>query len=93
VLHTTSCHAASLRLPAYACHRVSVIHAVESVPCYIPMLRLCLQRILEAPGHFLTATSYCGSSTTLDSCYFEPFSNCTLAKSGVTVEVRLSGAA
>jgi hypothetical protein len=42
---------------------------------------------LEAPGHFLTATSYCGSNTTLDSCYFEPLSNCTLEMAGVTPQV------
>lgn len=39
---------------------------------------------LEAPGNFLTKSAYCGGSTTLDSCYFEPLSNCTLAMAGIT---------
>lgn len=39
---------------------------------------------VEAPGHFLTGTPYCGASSTLDSCYFMPLSNCTLEAAGVT---------
>jgi hypothetical protein len=39
---------------------------------------------LEAPGNDFAATAYCGSSTTLDTCYFLPLSNCSLEQAGVT---------
>ena len=39
---------------------------------------------VEAPGHFLTGTPYCGASSTLDSCYFMPLSNCTFKSAGLT---------
>lgn len=37
----------------------------------------------EAKGFFLAPASYCGTNTTLDSCYFLPLSNCTLQNSGL----------
>jgi hypothetical protein len=39
---------------------------------------------VEAPGNHLAATAYCGSNTTLDTCYFLPLSNCSLEQAGVT---------
>jgi hypothetical protein len=46
---------------------------------------------VESSGNFLTATPYCGSNRTLDTCYFLPLSNCSLAQAGVS-EQELAGA-
>jgi uracil-DNA glycosylase len=48
---------------------------------------------VESPGHFLTASAYCGSNTTLDTCYFLPLSNCTLGAAGVSEQDLAAAAA
>jgi hypothetical protein len=41
--------------------------------------------LVEAPGHFLTSTPYCGSNTTLGSCYFLPLTNCTITPEALAI--------
>lgn len=46
--------------------------------------------MIETPGHFLTATPYCGGNNTLGSCYFLPMTNCTLTSDEISQALTLS---
>jgi hypothetical protein len=62
----------------------SGIGSVFHVQSNILKLALDSGRVLvEQPGHFLTNHAYCGSNTTLDSCYFEPLTNCSLGPTDI----------
>lgn len=40
--------------------------------------------LIEEPGAYLTGTGYCGDNKTLGSCYFVPFTNCSLENAGLS---------
>jgi hypothetical protein len=90
LINASACMCLCLRVP-HTCSGIgSVLHSeAAAMSAALETGRV----FLEAPGHFLTATPYCGSNTTLDSCYFEPLSNCTLEMAGVTSQVKPIGSA